>query len=84
MRPSDGTAQAGSDYTAASGSVTFAPDQTAKTVNVAVLDDSHDEGSETLTLTLSNPSGAYIVDAVATGELGPLVGIEDLRRFKAL
>ena len=54
---SDGTAQAGSDYTAATGSVTFAPGETAKTVSVAVLDDSHDEGSETLTLTLTNPSG---------------------------
>ena len=66
---SDGTAQAGSDYTATAGSVTFRPDQTAKTVNVAVLDDSHDEGSETLTLTLSNPSGAYLADAVATGTI---------------
>ena len=66
---SDGTAQAGSDYTATSGSVTFAPDQTAKTVNVAVLDDSHDEGTETLTLTLTNPSGAYLADAVATGTI---------------
>ena len=66
---SDGTAQAGSDYTATSGSVIFAPDQTAKTVSVAVLDDSHDEGAETLTLTLSNPSGAYLADAVATGTI---------------
>ena len=66
---SDGTAQAGSDYTAATGSVTFAPGEMAKTVSVAVLDDSHDEGSETLTLRLTNPSGAYIVDAVATGTI---------------
>ena len=66
---SDGTAQAGSDYTAATGSVTFAPGETAKTVSVAVLDDSHDEGSETLTLTLTNPSGAYLADAVATGTI---------------
>ena len=66
---SDGTAQAGSDYTAASGSVTFAPGEMAKTVSVAVLDDSHDEGSETLTLRLTNPSGAYLADAVATGTI---------------
>ena len=66
---SDGTAQAGSDYTAATGSVTFAPGETAKTVSVAVLDDSHDEGSETLTLTLTNPSGAYLADGVATGTI---------------
>ena len=66
---SDGTAQAGSDYTAATGSLTFAPGETAKTVSVTVLDDSHDEGSETLTLRLSNPSGAYLADGVATGTI---------------
>ena len=34
-----------------------------------VLDDAHDEGSETLTLTLSNPSGAYLADGTATGTI---------------
>ena len=66
---SDGTAQAGADYTASSGTLNFAPGETAKTVTVAVLDDSHDEGSETLTLVLSNPSGAYLADAEATGTI---------------
>ena len=47
---SDGTATAGADYTAASGTLSFAPGETAKTVSVAVLDDAHDEGEETLTL----------------------------------
>ena len=56
---SDGTATAGSDYTAASGTLTFAAGETEKTVSVPVLDDAHDEGSETLTLTLSNASGAH-------------------------
>ena len=65
----DGTAQAGSDYTAASGTLRFAPGETAKTVTVAVLDDAHDEGSETLTLVLSNPSGAYLADGEATGTI---------------
>ena len=65
----DGSAQAGSDYTASSGTLSFAPGETAKTVTVAVLDDSHDEGSETLTLVLSNPSGAYIEDGEATGTI---------------
>ena len=65
----DGTAQAGSDYTASSGTLSFAPGETAKTVTVAVLDDSHDEGSETLTLVLSNPSGAYLADGEATGTI---------------
>ena len=66
---SDDTATAGSDYTAASGTLTFAAGETEKTVSVAVLDDAHDEGSETLTLTLSNASGAYLEDGTATGTI---------------
>ena len=66
---SDGTATAGSDYTAASGTLTFAAGETEKTVSVPVLDDAHDEGSETLTLTLSNSSGAYLADGIATGTI---------------
>ena len=66
---SPGGAVAGSDYTAASGTLTFAAGETGKTVPVAVLDDSHDEGSETMTLTLSNASGARITDGEATGTI---------------
>ena len=66
---SDGTAKAGADYTAVSGALTFAAGERTKTVSVAVLDDAHDEGSETLTLTLSNATGAYIEDGTATGTI---------------
>ena len=66
---SDGTATAGADYTATSGTLTFAAGETAKTVSVAVLDDAHDEGEETLTLTLSNAAGARVSDAEATGTI---------------
>ena len=65
----DGTATAGSDYTATNGTLSFAAGETEKTVSVPVLDDGHDEGSETLTLTLSNPSGAYLADGSATGTI---------------
>ena len=65
----DGTATAGADYTAASGMLTFAPGETAKTVNVPVLDDAHDDTGETLTLTLSNATGARIRDGEATGTI---------------
>ena len=65
----DGTATAGADYTATSGMLTFAPGETAKTVNVPVLDDAHDDTGETLTLTLSNASGARIRDGQATGTI---------------
>ena len=65
----DGSATAGSDYTARKGQLTFDPGETAKTVSVAVLDDAHDEGAETLTLRLSAASGAVIADGVATGTI---------------
>ena len=52
----NGTAAAGTDYTAANGTLTFEAGESSQTVEVAVLDDSHDEGEETMTLRLSNPS----------------------------
>ena len=66
---SDGTATAGTDYEAVSGALRFAPGETAKTVSVPVLNDDHDEGRETLTLTLSSPFGAQIADGTATGTI---------------
>ena len=63
----DGTAQAGSDYTAASGALTFNAGDTSQTVSVTVLTDSEDEGEETLTLTISNPSQATLDDASGIG-----------------
>ena len=61
-------ATAGSDYTSTSDTLTFSPGQTAKTVSVPVLNDSHDEGEETFVLTLSNPTGgAWLKDATAVG-----------------
>ena len=66
---SDGSAQAGSDYTATSGALTFNAGDTSQTIEVAVLTDSDDEGQETLTLTLSNPSQATLDDATGTGTI---------------
>ena len=63
----DGTAAAGEDYAAASGTLTFAPGETEKTVPVSVFDDAVDEADETFTLTLSAPAGATLGRAVATG-----------------
>ncbi len=65
----NGTATAGADYTATSGMLSFAAGETAKTVSVPVLDDAHDEGIETLTLTLSNAQGATLDDDTATGTI---------------
>ena len=66
---SDGTALAGSDYTAASGTLSFAAGDSSKNIDVSVTDDAHDEGSETLTLTLSNPSIGVLTDDTATGTI---------------
>ena len=66
---SDGTATAGADYTATSGLLTIDAGSTSATVDVTVLDDSHDDGGETLTLTLSNPSNGTLNDATATGTI---------------
>ena len=65
----DGTATAGSDYTAANGTLSFGPGERTKTVSVSILQDSHDEGEETLVLRLSNASGAVITDDEATGTI---------------
>ena len=65
----DGTAVADEDYTPVSGTLTFAAGETVQTVAVAVLDDAHDEGEETLSLSLSNAAGARIEDGEATGTI---------------
>ena len=65
----DGSAHAGDDYTAARGTLTFRAGESSKTIEVAVLDDAHDEGEETLTLRLSNASGGRLADGEATGTI---------------
>ena len=64
---SNGTAQAGADYTAASGTVTFAIGETTQTFTVPILDDSTiAELNETITLTLSNALGAALTAQTTT------------------
>ncbi|WP_420633094.1 Calx-beta domain-containing protein [Candidatus Palauibacter sp.] len=66
---SDGTATSGTDFTAHSGTLTFATNETSKTVSVATTDDSVDEENETFTLALSSPANATLGDATATGTI---------------
>ena len=56
----DGTATAGSDYTAVSGTLTIPSGQTRKTVDVPILDDNVEDSGETFWLVLSNPQGASL------------------------
>ena len=65
----DGTAHAGEDYTAVSGTFTFAAGETEKTVEVATLDDEFDEGSETMELRLSEAVNGKLTDPAGTGTI---------------
>jgi len=56
----NGTATAGSDYTAVSGTLTFSPGQTSKTFTVPIINDALQEPSESAVLALSNPVNASI------------------------
>lgn len=58
----DGTATAGVDYNALSGSLTFKAGETSKTIRVAILGDTAIEANETLFVNLTNPTGASITD----------------------
>jgi Ca2+-binding RTX toxin-like protein len=58
----NGTAVAGSDYTAATGTVSFAAGQATATVKVLVINDTLVESAETLTLNLSGGTNLTIGD----------------------
>ena len=84
---SDGTADAGSDYTAANGTITFAPGVTTQNIPVAILADAIDEANETVTITLSNPSGnppAVIINdgtavlTISDDDVAPAISIDDV------
>ncbi|HVE76499.1 MAG TPA: Calx-beta domain-containing protein, partial [Actinomycetota bacterium] len=63
----DGTAEAGDDYTPVSGSLTFAPGETAKSVTVTVFGDNVHELNENFYLYLGQPSNATLADGVGRG-----------------
>ena len=88
----DGSATAPSDYAAASGTLSFAPGETSKTVAVAVHGDTAFEGDETFTLRLSG-AGATVTDGQGTATIRnddvertgtPAPGVADLRVTAAL
>ncbi len=65
----DGSATAGSDYEAASGSLVIPAGQLGGEIAVTIRGDSAYEGDETFTLELSVPNGATIADGLAVGTI---------------
>jgi len=65
----NGTAVAGSDYSAASGVLTFRPGQTTATLTVLVHGDRQKEPTETFHVRLGNPGGASIAAGDAIGHI---------------
>jgi F5/8 type C domain/Calx-beta domain len=65
----NGSAVAGEDYTAASGSVTFNPGETSRTITVLVAADTEVEPDETFYINLSSPAQASIADGQGMGTI---------------
>ncbi|WP_374583122.1 Calx-beta domain-containing protein, partial [Pseudoduganella sp.] len=61
----NGTASAGTDYTAASGKLTFAAGQTSKTFQVPITDNMLVDGARSFNVVLSNSTLAAITDNTA-------------------
>ena len=65
----DGSAAAGLDYGADTGTVTIEVGSTAATVAIPILDDTRDELDETFTVALANPVHATLADAEGVGTI---------------
>ena len=59
---SNGTATSGLDYTATSGTLTFAANQTSTTFTIPIIDDATIESPENINITLSDPTNASILN----------------------
>jgi hypothetical protein len=64
-----GTATAGVDYAANSGTLSFGPSATTKSVTVLVNGDTGFEANETFHVVLSSPTGGTISDATGVGTI---------------
>ncbi len=65
----NGTATAGSDYTPATGTLSFAPGVLSQTLAVAVIGDTNQEGNETFLVNLASPVNAVINDGQGVGTI---------------
>ena len=71
--PSDGTATAGADYQASTGTLTFAPGENAKELVIPILEDGFVENTESFEVNLRNPSAGILLGAQASAGSGRLV-----------
>ncbi|MDQ1478045.1 MAG: hypothetical protein QOE62_3274, partial [Actinomycetota bacterium] len=69
FQTSNGTATAPSDYATQTKTVTFAPGETSKIVNVAIRGDNIPELNETFNANLSAPTNAVIGTPTGTGTI---------------
>ena len=70
----NGTAIAGTDYTAASGTLAFSANDTTATIPIPILNNSAQTGTSTFTVTISNPSaGGAITTASVTVTIEALI-----------
>jgi len=68
----NGTATAGSDYVAKSGTLTFSPGTTSQTISVTVINDTTAEPDETFFVKLFNATNATIADGQGQGGQGTI------------
>jgi hypothetical protein len=79
----NGSATAGSDYQADSGTLTFGPGETSKTITVLVIGDRLGEPNETFAVNLSGATNASIADGQGTGTIlddEPRISISDVSK----
>ena len=76
-RTFDGTAQAGTDYVMASGTLAIAPGDMEAEVHVRLLQDGRDWREETFSLALESASNAMLEDAVATATIVEEESVEE-------
>jgi uncharacterized delta-60 repeat protein len=62
----DGTAKAGADYTAQSGTITFGVGERTKTISIPVIEDAPPENNEQFQVLLSNPSSGAVLGSLHT------------------
>ncbi len=65
----NGTAIAGPDYTAKSGTLSFAPGTVTQTISIQTLDSGADDSGIKFYVNLSSPSGATLGTAMGTGTM---------------